>query len=269
MGTLIFICLIIYLAYSTYKKKNKQKAKLQNEKNLPLTERKYIDLSELSFNWDSYMKVFNRLKQIYYNGDVLTTEQYKVYEDEINALERDDFAQSLLHSLTYALSNRDVQTGLPTSKILLKPRESVYFQSSNTVVDKVKSILRNISFCGFRYNKGAFRSGNMYVQNNEVNGIKRFDAGMLFVTNQRIVFTGVNKNNFSIPLGNILSYASYENDGVIFTIANGKPIIVSFPYDEKFHNTKTEFGIIFNDDKTQLLYSLDKVFELRHTRQSA
>ena len=267
MGTLVFICLIVYLVYSTNKKK--KKVKMPNEKHLPLTQRKYIDLSELTFNSESYLDIFNRLKQIYYNGDVLTTEQYNAYEAEINALERDDFAQDLLHSLTYALSERDVQIGLPTSKILLKPRESVYFQSSNTIVDKVKAILRNISFCGFRYNKGAFRSGNMYVRNTEVNGISRFGAGRFFVTNQRIVFTGVNKNNFSIPLGNILSYAAYENDGVIFTIANGKPIIVSFPYDEKFHNTKTEFGILFNDDKTQLLYALDKVFELRSARQSA
>lgn len=231
---------------------------------IPLPRRDFFNINELTFTSQYLLDIFNELKEKYYSGEILTDEEYNAYETRINAVEKDEFTQEIFESLIFALNERDIKFGYPTEKIQLKPKELNYYLSPNAVVDKVDVIIRNINYNGFRFNKDAFRMGNMLVKSNEINGKKRFGTGWFYVTNQRIVFVGTDNATMSIPLGSIISYAAYENDGVIFSIANKKPVIVSFPLDGQFKNTHTkEYGVLYNDSKYQLLYALDKVFEMR------
>lgn len=232
---------------------------------IPLSQKDFFNISEVTFTSQYLLGIFNELKEKYYNGEVLTDEEYNEYETRINVEEKDEFTQEIFDSLIFALNNRDIKYGWATTdKIQLKPKELEYYRSPNAVVDKADVILRNINYCGFRLNRNAFRMGNMLVSSNEINGIKRFGNGWLYVTNQRIVFVGTDNATISIPLGSIISYAAYEDNGVVFSIANKKPIIVSFPLDGQFKNTHTQaYGVLYNDSKYKLLYALDKVFELR------
>lgn len=237
---------------------------LNDESNLPITQRNFIDINELFFNTKDHQDLFLELKEKIFSGTTITKEENVLYEKKIENLPGDEFSKELLNSLLFALNERDIEFGLPTTKIKLRPKELNFYRSPNAVVDKIDVISKNISYSGFKFNQNAFKMGNMLVTSNDISGAKRFGVGNLFVTNQRVVFTSVDGKTLSIPLGNILSYASYENNGVLFSISNSKPIIVSFPLDGKFNNTHDKnIGIIYNDDKTQLFYALDKVFEER------
>lgn len=253
---IICFCLAIIGAINNLQEKNAAK--------VPLIQRDFFNIDELTFASQELSEIFNELKEKYKNGEVLTNDDYVQYEAKIDAIPKDDFTQEIFDSILFALNEREIKLGFPTDKIQLKPKELSYYRSPNAVVDKVDVIMRNINYSGFRFNKDAFRMGNMLVRSSEINGKKRFGVGDFFVTNQRIVFVGTDNATISIPLDSIISYAAYEDNGVIFSIANKKPIIVSFPLDGQFKNTHTQlYGILYNDSKYKLLYALDKVFEMR------
>lgn len=234
-----------------------------NEKNAPLPKRKLIDITELTFNESNSAEIFNELKNKYLNGDTLTYDESSDYDNKIENLNIDQFSKDLLLELSYKLHKRNNILGLPTNKIILRNGELQYFCSSNAEISKVGTISKNISYCGFRANKNAFKSGNMFLNCTNVTGICPLGSGWFHVTNQRILFV-LNRTGetIEIPIKRIISYAAYENKGIIFNISNRKPIIIEFPIDGKYYNTFTaDFGIIFNDDKINLLYTLDKIFE--------
>lgn len=234
-----------------------------SEKNAPLPKRKFIDITELTFNESNSTEIFNELKNKYLNGDTLTYDESNDYENKIKNLNVDQFSKDLLLELSYKLYDRSNILGLPTNKIILRNNELQYFCSPNAEISKVGTISKNISYCGFRANKNAFKSGNMFLNCTNVTGVRPLGSGQFHVTNQRILFV-LNRTGetLEIPIKRIISYTAYEDKGVIFNISNSKSIIIEFPIDGKYHNTFTEdFGIIFNDDKINLLYTLDKIFE--------
>lgn len=268
MGTIIVILFIIALIYNISKNlQSTDDIVVTDDKSKPLEERSFIGIDEIQFDETDAEALFSKLKGYYKDGTIVNSKDMGVLEATISDMKINDFDKDLLISLVYALNDRDITMGLPTEKILLRKNELVYYREPNSVVYNIDTVARNISYCGFKTNQSAFRTGNMIVKSNEVKGNKRLGAGNLFVTNQRIVFVGNDNSSLNIPLSSIISYAFYEDNGVILTLSNRKPIIVTFPFEGDFHNTHTEsVGVLFDDCKTQLLYAFDKVFELRNSK---
>lgn len=77
----------------------------------------------------------------------------------------------------------------------------------------------------------------------------------MFVTNQRIVIVGDNKNK-TIPLGKIISYAPYEKNGIIINIENSNAIILDMLTNGTFEMLSIGERV-FHDTKVSFLYALD------------
>ena len=230
-----------------------------------LVDKNAFKLEDLSFNHEEAQKIFETLKEKYFEGTPFTEEEDNKLEKDIENLNIDEYSKDILEGFFCSLAMRRLIVGLPTEKIQLKKNELNYFQSSNAVVSRVDSILREINYSGFRFNQGAFKTGNMLVKSRDITGEKYIGGGRFFVTNQRILFIDSNTSStIQVSLDSVVSYATYESDGVIFVLSNKKPLIVHFPVDGYFKDGRAEgFGVLFNDDKINLLYSLDTVFEER------
>lgn len=146
--------------------------------------------------------------------------------------------------------------------LIMNPREECYFRGVNSMCHTIQTLLRDISYSGFKYGKGMLRAGNMFVSKNDITDWKEYTRGTMYVTNQRVIIIGVNNKTKNIPLGNIANYSLFENNGIIFTLKNGNPVIFSLPMDGTFH-FNTEAGTLFEDDMWPCLIALEKAFNER------
>ncbi len=133
--------------------------------------------------------------------------------------------------------------------IILNPRETCYFYSKIAAIDTVKKVRTNISYCGFKTSQGGFRLGNMSVSANSVEGIKRFDAGLLVVTDQRLIFKGTNNHTKTITIGSIIGIEKFEDNGVIIFLSNREtPVIIRFIADKMFFYNKEYDSMVLHND---------------------
>lgn len=154
-----------------------------------------------------------------------------------------------------------------TSKgIILNPREECYFRGTNSMCHTIQTLLHNISYSGFKYGKGQLRAGDMFVRKNDIVGWKEYTKGTLYVTNQRVIIIGIDNKTKNIHLGNIANYSVFENNGIIFTLKNGNPVIFSLPMDGTFH-FNTAIGTTFEDDMCPCLIALEKAFNERLNKE--
>lgn len=174
--------------------------------------------------------------------------------------------KDILEAMHTALSIRSHDLFLTNGKgLLLNPKETCYFRGVNSMVHTIQTILKDISYSGFRYGTGMLRAGNMFVSRNDITGWKEYGRGTMYVTNQRVILIGKDNKTKNIPLGNIANYSLFENNGIIFTLKNGNPVIFSQPLDGTFH-FNTVAGTLFEDDLCLCLLALDKVFEDRKNK---
>ena len=133
--------------------------------------------------------------------------------------------------------------------VILNPRETCYYHTKSAAVDVIKKVRTDISYSGFRVNQGSFRLGNMSVSANSVEGIKRFDVGLLVVTNQRIIFKGLNNHTKTIAIGSIIGIEKFEDNGVIIFLSNREtPVIIRFIADKMFFYNKEHNAMTFHND---------------------
>lgn len=169
--------------------------------------------------------------------------------------------KDILDAMYTELGNRGMF--LTTGKgLIMNPREECYFRRTNSMCHTIQTLLRDISYSGFKYGKGMLRAGNMFVSKNDITGWKEYTKGTMYVTNQRVIIIGVDNKTKNIPLGNIANYSVFENNGIIFTLKNGNPVIFSLPMDGTFH-FNTAAGTLFEDDMYPCLMALEKAFNER------
>ena len=231
-------------------------------------------IDSITMEDESNNDLFDTLKSIFKSGE--TYEEYAIQNGFTNQAEFDDEVQSkidviknehdkdILESLHSILGTRGMF--LTNGKgLIMHPREECYFRCTNTLVHTITKLMKNITYTGFKYNKGLFRSGSMLVTSKDIMGWKEYSRGTMYVTNQRVVLIGIDNKVKSIPLGQIVSYSNYENNGVLFQIANSNPLIFNLPCDGMFH-FNTAAGTLFSDDLYPCLLALDKVFEKRNNK---
>lgn len=218
---------------------------------------------------ESNSNLFKTLKTIFKSGN--TYEEYaqengyedsialnKKFQNQIDVIvNKND--KDILSSLNDALFDRGLF--ITSGKgLIMHPQENCFFRCTNTIVYTITKLMKNISYTGFRYNKELFRTGNLYVTSKDITGWKEYSRGTMYITNQRIVIIGLDNKTKSIPLSQIISYSNYENNGILFQIANSNPFIFTLPCDGMFH-FNTVIGTTFEDDIYPCLLALDKVFE--------
>lgn len=188
---------------------------------------------------------------------MLVSEHFEdLIEDVTNEHDKD-----ILDAMYTELGNRGMF--LTTGKgLIMNPREECYFRGVNSMCHTIQTLLRDISYSGFRYGKGMLRAGNMFVSKNDITGWKEYARGTMYVTNQRVIIIGVDNKTKNIPLGNIANYSVFETNGIIFTLKNGNPVIFSLPMDGTFH-FNTALGTTFEDDMCPCLMALEKAFNER------
>ena len=231
-------------------------------------------IDSIAMKDESNNDLFNMLKSIVKSGE--TYEEYATqngYENEIKFNEEiqqkidlieNEYDKDIIEALHTELGTRGLF--LTNGKgLIMHPREECYFRCTNTLVHAITKLMKNITYAGFKYNKGLFRSGSMLVTSKDIMGWKEYSRGTMYVTNQRVVLIGIDNKVKSIPLGQIVSYSNYENHGVLFQIANSNPLIFNLPCDGMFH-FNTAVGTLYEDDLYPCLLALDKVFDERNNK---
>ena len=120
--------------------------------------------------------------------------------------------------------------------INLKKGEGCYFKT-NVTWHELRTVTHGFSYGGpalnFKIVKGiSFRAGRMAVQRITTDEMKELDMGVLYVTNQRLIFDGLVKNN-TWAYKSILAIEPYE-DGIRVEKEKGKsPVFQMLVPEEK------------------------------------
>ena len=175
-----------------------------------------------------------------------------------NVKEPTDF--DYVEALYTELMNRIVFVG-GNAGLQLHPKEECYYSEINCAVYTVQKLNKQISYGGIRTNLNGYRAGTFSVNAYDVEGYKLYLQGKVFVTNQRIVIVGNNKNKV-IPLGKIISYAPYEKNGIIINAENSNAIILDMLTNGTFEILKTGERA-FHDTKISFLYALDNALSFK------
>lgn len=217
-----------------------------------------------------YMKLLTdiyRSGETLYDNSVASNEEIRRVTSEISTLSNEHDIDYLT-AINFELLRRDPSPTAPSTGIELNPREKCYFKTKNSILNVIKKITRTVTYTGFRYNVGAFRSGSMTLNSNDIQGYSVFGGGCCYVTNQRIIFKTDDNKNKVISLGSILSYALYGDTAVLLCIANSTPVIINFPCTGMFNISSSCGAVLFMDDKIQFLYALDEVLEKRRKKDT-
>ena len=147
-------------------------------------------------------------------------------------------------------------------EVILNPREICYYYTKSAAIDTIKKVRSDISYSGFKTTQGGFRLGSMSVTSNNVEGIKRFDAGLLVITNQRLIFKGVNNHTKTISIGTIMGIERFEDNGVIIFLSNREtPVIIRFIADRTFYYNKEMNTMSFNNDLNWFERSISEILK--------
>ncbi len=202
------------------------------------------------------LEVFNGLKEVYENGEDRAVMKYKDIINTVSDPTDSDYVQALYTELL----NRIVPVG-GSKGLQMHPQEECYYSEINCAVYTIQKINKQITYGGFRANLNGYRTGTFSINSYDVEGYKLFLQGKVYVTNQRIVIMGANKNKV-VPLGKILSYAPYEKNGIIINIENGNAIVLDMITNGTFEISKIGERF-FHDTKISFLYALDNAFSAK------
>ncbi|MBN8861260.1 MAG: hypothetical protein J0H29_22910 [Sphingobacteriales bacterium] len=125
--------------------------------------------------------------------------------------------------LYWALENLDLPVIQPD--IAIQKSEVCHVKISNVNWHELRSVRQRVSYSGystsFKLAKGFYlRSGSYQPQSYSVDTMKLIDTGTLYLTNKRIIFTGM-KKNANIRIDKILDFTPHT-DGVAIGRETGK-----------------------------------------------
>ena len=214
-------------------------------------------LAQKAFNW--YKNKINiKLEGLNLNAD----ERNELLEmnNITDSLPDDDektFVDAL--SLKYLSGRND----LKPDWLIMNPKEECLFHTKLSALDTVQRIVKNISYIGLRNVKNGLRTGCGSLCTKDVEGLRRFDAGDIVVTSQRIIFKGTNKSK-TIKISNILSIDDFDDNGVIITMDNRvNPIVIRFLADKCFHYAENVNMRFFYNDLNEFYCAISKALSLR------
>lgn len=135
----------------------------------------------------------------------------------------------------------------------LKNDEKIFHTISADLFEE-KVVSRNIAYAGLRWSNGLLRAGTLSpLISQEIKNFVIQDAGRIFITNKRIIFTGFQRNvTIAISLNNIIDYFTYK-DGILICQPNKKAILFKF---ERGYNIQLSF---VDDGICQFIIVLDRV----------
>ncbi len=145
-------------------------------------------------------------------------------------------------------------------RLHLQKGEVILHRINGVVLHQEKTTRYNIAYSGIRWQSGMMRAGSMSFIGNEITRFTPMDIGRLFITNQRILFVGHQKNiTKSIPVKSVLYYNLYQ-DGVLVNIPNRNPILFEFEigYD-------ADLGLV-QDGLNEFIIVLDRVLAETETQ---
>ena len=164
----------------------------------------------------AYSKDINAIKQAFpFNKEETKHDGYDVFTSYQWAIaERYNLQHDKLQTIDAA------QYGLHLQK-----EEFVYHRINCVTLHQEKTTRYNITYSGVRWQSGIMRAGNM------------------FITNQRILFVGKQKNiTKSIPVKSVLYYNLYQ-DGILVNVPNRKPILFKFEIGYNANLISVEDGL--------------------------
>lgn len=130
----------------------------------------------------------------------------------------------------WALENLELES--LNADIALQKTEKCFVIVPNVNWHELRSVRQRVNYSGystsFKVAKGFYlRSGSYKPQSYSTDQMKLIDSGTLYLTNKRIIFTGIKKNS-NIKLDKILSITPYT-DGVEIDKETGKSPLLTLP----------------------------------------
>lgn len=262
MGTIITILVIaVIIAIASSSNGNKNHVNCDGST--------YININDVKMDNPKAQQVFDYYKSMIIGKkinfdevlhDVNLRREYHKIKQIQNTLQDDD-------DLTYieALENEftNLTSSITPNGIILNPQEECYFSAQICAVDTIQRVAKNITYSGIKTTNGSIRFGSGTIYSNNVEGLRRFDAGTIIVTNQRIIFKGTKKNK-TIAIGSIISIDNFDDNGVIISMSNREnPIVIRFAADKCFYYNKTNDIRFFYNDLNWFYKALEKSFYKR------
>lgn len=130
----------------------------------------------------------------------------------------------------WALENLELEC--LDADITLQKTENCFVIIKNVNWHELRSVRQRVNYSGystrFKVAKGFYlRSGSYKPQSYSTDQMKLIDSGTLYLTNKRLIFTGLKKNS-NIKLDKILSITPYT-DGVEIDKETGKSPLLTLP----------------------------------------
>lgn len=194
--------------------------------------------------------LFDELKDAFLSGEERKAYEYKDKIDTITNPHDLDYIEALYTDLLGRMAPIGASEG-----IQLNPNEISLFSDKNCGIYSIQKLNKNIVFCGIRNDLNGFRTGAYTFNSFDIEGFRLSLFGEVFLTNQRIIIMGENKN-MVIPIDKILSYSLYESNGILLNIENQNSIILDMVTNGTFE--KNSLGLWFHDTKYGFIYALDR-----------
>lgn len=202
-------------------------------------------------------------KEIAYSKDSNTIKQAFPFDKEETKHDGYDVFRSYQWAIAerYRLQHNELSTiDAAQYGLNLQKEETIYHRINSVILHQEKTTRYNIAYSGVRWQSGMLRAGSMSVIGNEITRFSPMDIGRLFITNQRILFIGKQKNvTKSIPIKSVLYYNLYQ-DGVLIHTPNRKPILFKF---EIGYNSEI---ISVEDGLNEFVIVLDRIISGTETR---
>jgi hypothetical protein len=166
----------------------------------------------------------------------------------------DSYYEFLTYSLAitnrYSLKSDPLRIIDPSEYNLnVHDNEIVYHRINNTSIFEERITRRHIAYSGLRWSNGLLRAGTLTLTSDDIYKFTILDIGALFITNERIIFLGKQRNlTKAIPINSILTYSLYQ-DGILISQANKKGILFKFEQynvPEVLQDGLNEFIIVLN-----------------------
>lgn len=266
-ATTILICILVLCACMIlYKLLNKAENKLKN---------KQVEQTQAQFSPEQ-LKFLQTVGGAYKRNEVKSRKElleecgipheiaygndYSLVEENIpfikNQNDHDVFTTYLntvakRHDLTYRpiipLSGETLGVNLH------KTEKGIYQAIYGVVLYQEKTTVTNIAYNGCVWRSGPLRAGNLSVISNEITRFSPVDAGKIFITNERIIFIGKQKNvTKQIKIDEIISFNLYQ-DGILVNIPNKKPLLFKFSENK-------DFGIFeISDQLNQFIITMNRM----------
>ncbi len=261
MGILLTI-IIVAIIMAMYSSNN-------NGNHIKCDGKKYFDINTLKMDSPKAQQVFDFYKSMLLDKklnlhEVLRDVNLRRELNKIKAIQKslpNDNDMVFIDALDSEFC--DFTASRAPDGIILNPQEECYFNTQACAVDTIQKIARNVTYGGIRTSNNGVRFGSGTIYSKDVEGLRRFDAGTLLVTNQRIIFKGTKKTK-TISIGSILSVDKFDDNGVIISMSNREnPIVIRFIADKCFNYVKEHDIAFFYNNLNWFYKALETSFYKR------